>query len=95
MPGKETIKQTVTSTTTCEEEVIIPSLAIRPSKGMHLSDPGNGHLVYFAEKTRYTTHIGTLFRIIQKATLGEVKLFDRTDYKCHIVGDGTIQHWGV
>ena len=96
VPGKETIKQTVTATTMCEKECRIPSKAIWPSDGMHLSDPGKGHLVYFAQETRYISYRGILYKIINKMTLGgDVKLFGRTDYQCHIVGDGNIQHWGV
>ena len=38
VPGKETIKQTVFSTTTCEQECLVPSQAIDPSDGMTLTD---------------------------------------------------------
>ena len=96
--GKETIRTTLDSTTLCYQDVIEPSQALCPSVFMDYSDSSQGHYVYLKDETRYITHFGKLYRIIEKTTItidNPIKLYGRTDYKCVIIGDGKIQHWGV
>ena len=62
---------------------------------MTLTDQTKGHLVSFLEEPRYITYKGVLLKIIEKTTLGDVKVYGSSNYECHIVGDGTVQHWGI
>ena len=62
---------------------------------MTLTDPVKGHRVYFSEETNYITYQGVLLEIDQKVTLETATLYGSSNYECHIVGDGTVQHWGV
>ena len=95
VPGKETIKVTVESSTYCDPNILVSSQAINPSTFTDYVDSKADHHVELKEEPDYKVIYGTLVALLEITTIEKVKVYGRDDYDCVIVGDGHWQHWGV
>lgn len=50
--------------------------------------------IYFSQKTRVISVFGSLQMIIQRSTVVNATLHN-VPYNCNIIGDETIQHFGI
>ena len=94
VPGKETIKVTVESSTYCDPNILVSSQAINPSTFIDYVDSKAGHHVELKEETQYI-FVYRLMGMMTKTRVDKVKVYGRTDYDCAVVGNGDIYHWGV
>lgn len=92
LDDKDRLKKTIYGQTTCGKVIVRYADAIIPNQGMYYVE-GDTYVTFKQESRRQYTK-GLLTALIQNVTITTDAIIKGKKYKCSILGDGTVHHFG-
>lgn len=90
---RETLRRTVRGNTGCDQWTLRYANAISPSPYLYLLN--NDEKMNFHQEAIRKYSFGVLSHLIQNVTMENPATMNGVQYNCTILGDGTLQHFGI